>query len=179
MGAELLRRIEHMPPTIERALQLARYLGDELGFEGREDDEPGPDDVYLHRALTKKRGLPLTLASIYQSVGRRAGVRTSLVGLPGHVVLRLSAAGQRVLIDPFQRGIELSERDCLAYLAERGLTFRPRWFQDASDHDMLERQVRNLAVCVRRRGLAREVHQLSGVLRALRARREEPLGVGG
>lgn len=177
MGAELLRRTEHMPPTIERALCLTQYLGDELGYAGEDDDYHHPDNVYLHRTIQRKRGLPLTLAAIYQAVARRAGIDAHLVGLPGHVVLRLSGGDRRVLVDPFRGGVELSERDCLAYLAERGLTFQPRWFQDASDLDMLERQLRNLVVSYRRRGLQREIQLLGRVLHALRGRRTEPLEI--
>ena len=170
MGAELLRRTDHMPPTLERALCLAQYLGDELGYAGEEGDYHHPDNVYVHRAIERKRGLPLTLAAIYQSVARRAGIEAHLVGLPGHVVLRLVGKDQRALIDPFRGGTELSERDCLAYLAERGLAFQARWFQDASDLDMLERQIRNLGISYRRRGLVRETHLLARVLHALRGR---------
>ena len=170
LGAELLRRVERLPPTLERGRALTAYLGDELGYAGLAGDEPTPDDAYLHRAIERKRGLPLTLAALYRSVAERAGIRASLVGLPGHVVLRLAAGDQRMLVDPFQGGVELSERDCLAYLAERGLSFRARWFQDAGELDMLERQLRNLAVCFRRRGLHRDVQVLGRALRALRTR---------
>ena len=177
LGAELLRRTEHMPPTIDRALCAARYLGEELGYSGTEEDYDHPDHVFLHRAIETKRGLPLTLAALYQSVARRAGIRAHLVGLPGHVVLRLWGNDRRALVDPFRGGAELSERDCLAYLAGRGLTFRPRWFQDASDADMLERQIQNLAASYRRRGLVREVALLGRVLRVLQSRRARAVEV--
>jgi regulator of sirC expression with transglutaminase-like and TPR domain len=177
LGAELSRRTEHLPPTLERALCLPRYLGDELGFTGDGESYDHPDHVFLHRVLETKRGLPLTLAALYQAVARRAGIRAHLVGLPGHVVLRLSGEDRRALIDPFRGGVELSERDCLAYLAGRGLTFQPRWFQDAGDAAMLERQIRNLIASYRRRGLLREIELLGRVQTALQARRGGALEV--
>jgi regulator of sirC expression with transglutaminase-like and TPR domain len=177
LGAELLRRTEHMPPTIARALCLAGYLGEELGFSGSKEGYDHPDHVFLHRALETKRGLPLTLAALYQAVARRAGIRAHLVGLPGHVVLRLSGSDRHALVDPFRGGAELSERDCLAYLASRGLTFQPRWFQDASDADMLERQIRNLTASYRRRGLVREIGLLARVLTVLQSRRRAAVEV--
>jgi regulator of sirC expression with transglutaminase-like and TPR domain len=97
-------------------------------------------------------------------------MRAALVGLPGHVILRLHESTRSVLVDPFHRGAALSQRDCMKYLADYGLPFNPRWFDDADDASMLRRQVANLANSLRRRSLAREVELLERVGRALEAR---------
>jgi len=170
MAAEVLRRIERTPPGEARCRRLVDYLATELGYQGDESDYHHPDNVYLHRAIVRKRGLPLTLAAIYAAVARRAGMRAALVGLPGHVVLRIYEGTRSVLVDPFHRGAALSQRDCMKYLADYGLPFNPRWFDDADDASMLRRQVANLANSLRRRGLGREVELLARVARALEAR---------
>lgn len=170
MAAEVLRRVERAPPGEARCRRLVDYLANELGYRGGESDYHHPDNVYLHRAIVRKRGLPLTLAAIYAAVARRAGMRAALVGLPGHVVLRLHESTRSVLVDPFHRGASLSQRDCMQYLADFGLPFNPRWFDDADDASMLRRQVANLANSLRRRSLAREVELLERVGRALEAR---------
>ncbi len=170
MGAEVAQRIERRAPGAERALELARYLGRELGFTGDDQDYHHPDNVYLHRVIERRRGLPLTLSAVYRCVARRAGLTASLVALPGHVVLRLTEIDRHVLIDPFDQGRVISERDCLSYLAGRGLAFRPQWFADAPDAELFERQVRNLRAGHRRRGLSREAEQLDLILGALARR---------
>ena len=167
MAAEVLRRIERLPPGSERALVLVDYLGRELGYRGDEGDYHHPDNVYLHRAIVRRRGLPLTLAAIHLFVARRAGLRAALVGLPGHVVLRLRGDDRNVLVDPFGGGAEITERECLGYLAQRRRDFAPAWLDDASAASMFERQLRNLCVSYRRRGLACEVRLLGRVLHAL------------
>ncbi len=174
MAAEVVRRTESLPPGSERGRALAAYLGTELGFAGDDGGPHHPDNVYLHRALARRRGLPLTLVAIYLLVARRAGIAAAPVALPGHAVLRLHGSDRNLLVDPFNRGAELSERECLGYLASRGLTFRPAWFKNASDALVFERLVRSLRASYRRRGLVRDAELLSRVLVARRAARAEP-----
>jgi regulator of sirC expression with transglutaminase-like and TPR domain len=169
MAAEVVRRTESMPPGSVRAQALVDYLAGELGYTGEDGDYHHPDNVYLHRSIVRRRGLPLTLAAIYLFVARRARISAAPVALPGHVVLRFHGHDRNLLIDPFNQGAELSERECLSYLAARGLAFNPKWFADASDAKMFERQVRNLCVSYRRRGLEREVRLIARILFARRS----------
>jgi regulator of sirC expression with transglutaminase-like and TPR domain len=168
MAAQLLERIEARSPLEPRAPLLADYLGRELGYHGDSGDYHHPDNVYLHRAITRKRGLPLTLTALYLFVARRAGIRAAPVALPGHVILRVwEPDGRSTLLDPFQGGATLGERECLRYLARHGLPFAPRWFEPASDVAIWTRHVGNLRNSYGQRGLAREVAllaRLGGVL---------------
>lgn len=167
MAAEVLRRIEKLAPTAERALVLCQYLGRELGYRGDDEDYHHPDNVYLHRAIVRKRGLPLSLCAIYVLVARRAGIQAAIVPLPGHVMLRLYGSDKSVIVDPFHQGAVRTERDCLKFLAENGLAFQSSWFGDASEAAMFGRQTNNLCASYRRRGLLREVELLELVLGAL------------
>lgn len=174
LGAEVQRRVEGRPPDARRALELAAYLGRELGYEGDVEDYHHPDNVVLHRVVERRRGLPLSLVALYLACARRAGIPAAAVALPGHVVLRLRGRDRHVLVDPFRRGDELSERDCLTYLAEHGLPFRAEWFADAPDAALFARQVRNLIESYRQRALAYEVRLLGWVLRTLEREAERP-----
>jgi hypothetical protein len=164
LAAEVIRRAEERGPRVERSKVLVDYLARELGFTGDEGDYHHPDNVYLHRAIERRRGLPLTLVAIYVLVARRAGIRAAPVALPGHVVLRLYENDRSSLFDPFHACKPLSERDCLAYLAQHGLAFHPRWFDDIGDALLWTRHVRNLANSYRKRGLDREVEWLEIVV---------------
>lgn len=173
-AAELARRLETRRPGLDSGLELARYLGTELGFDGDREDYHHPDNIYLHRALVRRRGLPLTLTALYLCVARRAGIQAAPVALPGHVVLRLHGHQKHALLDPFHAGRRISERDCLGYLARNGLPFRPEWFADASDAELFERQVRNLRASYEPRGLARELELLDLVLEAVERHAARP-----
>lgn len=171
MAAEVLKRLEALPGLPSRAALLGSYLGRELGYRGDAQDYHHPDNVYLHRAIVRKRGLPLTLSALYLFVARRAGLRAAPVALPGHVILRIyEADGRATLLDPFHAGAALSDRDCLQYLAVHKLPFEPRWFVDATDRALLERHIGNLHHSYRGRGLEREVRLLECVARAIAPR---------
>ncbi len=170
LAAEVLRRVESRPPTLDRSLALVAYLGQEIGLTGDREDFHHPDNIYVHRVLERKRGMPLTLAAIYQFVGRRAGIQSALVPLPGHVMLRVRGGGKSALVDVFQGGEQRTERDLLHYLAEHNLPFQPSWFRDADDASMFQRQVANLRNSYAQRGLKREARGLESVLSVLERR---------
>ncbi len=167
MAAEVLRRVDQKPATHERAIVLSQYLGRELGYKGDERDYHDPDNVYLHRAIVRKRGLPLTLSAIYLLVARRAGIHAAIVPLPGHVMLRLYGGDKNVIVDPFHQGAVRNERDLLKFLAEHGLAFQSSWFADADDRTLFRRQTQNLKVSLTRRGMPREARMLDLVIEAL------------
>jgi regulator of sirC expression with transglutaminase-like and TPR domain len=146
---------------------LAHYLGNERGLIGSEVDYHHPDHVYLHRAIVRKRGMPLTLTAIYLLVARRAGIRAAAVPLPGHVLLRLYSGRRSLIIDPFRGGRVRTRSDCLRYLAEQGLVPRPSWFRDATDAMLLQRHARNLMNSYQLRGRARLARDLERVAQVL------------
>jgi len=133
---------------LHQASALADVLGRQLGFGGNTSEFHHPDNIHIHRALARRRGMPLTLSAIYHFVAKRAGIRTALLPLPGHVMLRLYAdpkAGTKsVIVDPYDRGKLRTERDCRAYLKLNGLGFQQAWFRDACDANLLRRQLLNL-----------------------------------
>ncbi|MCC6407609.1 MAG: transglutaminase family protein [Planctomycetes bacterium] len=167
MAAEVLRRIEALPATHERVLELARYLGGELGYRGEQEDYHAPGNALLPRVIVEKRGLPLSLCALYLMVARRAGLRAAIVPLPGHVMLRLYGGDKHVIVDPFHEGKVRNERELLKFLAEHGLAFQPTWFRDADDRAMFTRQVANLKTAYTRRGMQQEAGMLDLVNAAL------------
>lgn len=160
MGKEVRRRSTHCGDDLERGKILVEYLGTELGYRGDMDTYPQPENVFLHRTIERKVGLPLTLCALYSFVGRRAGIRTGLVPLPGHVMLRLYGSSKNLIVDPFHGGEARCQESLMAYLREHGLKFRPVWFQDACENRLLRRQIANLRnayMAVSRHGRARRL----------------------
>ena len=174
-GDELSKRVSSRPMGRQRVDELVDYLGGEVGFAGPSDGFHHPDNIYLHRAIDRREGMPLTLCAIYAFVARRAGLQAGLLPFPGHVLLSVVDGGERVILDPFGGGATLTQRGCMRYLAEHGLPFRGEFFTPASDTAMLLRHVTNLIHSCRGRDRAAEAADLELVLRALARRMpEEP-----
>ena len=167
MADEVARRIAQESEPLARAMVLTHYLGGELGYLGSEVDYTHRDNIHLHRAIERKRGMPLTLCAIYLLVARRAGLRAGALPLPGHVLLRIRDEGRSLIVDPFHGGRIRTREDCLRYLADHSLAPRPEWFREASDRALFQRQALNLMNSEQMRGFSRrasDLHRIALVL---------------
>ncbi len=167
---QLQPRWSRCDDPVERVQLLAGYLGREIGFTGSSGDYYHPDNVYLHRAIERRNGMPLTLCAVYLFVARRLGVPAAIVPLPGHVMLRVYSGESATLLDPFDQGEVRSERECLEYLTQHGLSPHAAWFRDSDDTAMFLRHTLNLRGSYLRRGRRREARRLEKVVLALRER---------
>jgi regulator of sirC expression with transglutaminase-like and TPR domain len=104
------------PP--EWAAALRRLLGVGQGFRGSAADYQKLSSSLLQEVLRRKRGLPILLSVVWIEVARRAGAPVYGVALPGHFMVGLGdPAGAYVLVDPFDGGRVLSDRDAEVLVA--------------------------------------------------------------
>lgn len=129
---------------------LNDYLYEEQGFSGNLEDYADPRNSFLNDVLDRRAGIPITLSLIHLEVGRRVGLPLEGVSFPGHFLVKLELDGAAVVLDPFHRGVSLSE-DELRMRAEWVLgeevpvgDLMPSLLEGASKRDMLVRMLRNL-----------------------------------
>jgi len=125
---------------------LSAYLFDEVGFHGNDSEYYDPRNSYLNEVLARRMGIPITLSLVCIEVGKRLGVPLEGVGMPGHFLLR-HRDEPGIYIDPFHRGILLSEEECAQLLREATRTAVP-WDQSylttVSNRELIARILRNL-----------------------------------
>lgn len=110
-------------PVRDRIRAINRVLFGPDGFHG---DRASYDDIrnsLLHVVMERRLGIPITLAVLYISVARRAGLEVFGVSFPGHFLLRVpqDAGTEReppIILDPFDRGRELSQGELSTRLQE-------------------------------------------------------------
>ncbi|MGB5760818.1 MAG: transglutaminase-like domain-containing protein, partial [Acidimicrobiales bacterium] len=90
---------------------LLDYVHGVLGFTGDVADYYNPANSLIHRVLSRRRGIPLTLAAVAAEVGRRRGVDLRPIGMPGHILLGEGPEPTQ-WFDPFNRGAGLGYDDC-------------------------------------------------------------------
>ncbi len=155
---EYMRRIELMAQEIKRRAghntnphfligEINRFLFTEMGFSGNEDDYYDPKNSFLNDVLDRKTGIPITLSVLYMEIAERAGLHVSGVGFPGHFIVMYSGAEKQILIDPFNKGRILSERDCQEILNRiygGKITLQSEFLQTVTKKQILTRMLHNL-----------------------------------
>ncbi|MBY0274198.1 tetratricopeptide repeat protein [Candidatus Binatia bacterium] len=88
------------------------------GFAGNAVEYYDPRNSYLNEVIDRRRGIPITLAVIYLSVGRRLRMPVHGVNAPGHFLVR---HGERVL-DPFAGGRDVATATLLEQIRQMGVS---------------------------------------------------------
>ncbi len=123
---------------------LNRYLFDELGFIGNEEQYHDPDNSYLNRVLDRRTGNPINLCLVYLLLARRLVLPITGIGLPGHFVCRFQSSSAEVYIDAFNRGKLMTKADCVQYLLQGNYSIREDYLAPVTPRRMLLRICGNL-----------------------------------
>ncbi len=83
----------------------------ELSFQGNIHDYGDPRNSFLNLVLERRLGIPITLAIVYLEVAARAGFPLVPVGFPGHFLVKHVSPSGEILLDPFNRGLEVNDKD--------------------------------------------------------------------
>ncbi len=86
--------------TLEMVDALIGGLFGTGGFVGDVENYHGEENSFLDRVLERQTGMPITLGVVVVAVGSRLGLPLELIGLPGHVVVRVPTIAD-TFIDAF------------------------------------------------------------------------------
>lgn len=112
------QRLVEQSPLVQAEAVSARFR--ELGFRGNADDYYDPKNSLLPDVLERRLGIPITLSIVWSELARRAGVKASGVGFPGHFLVRVDPSDGSdhppTFVDPFETGRLVDENDALVLL---------------------------------------------------------------
>ena len=156
LAVRLRQRFPADAVPVQRLRWLNRFFFQELGFAGNVNHYYDPHNSYVHRVLSTRRGIPITLAVLYIELATQIGLTARGVSFPGHFLVKLRMhTGQQqgeVVIDPFS-GHSLSREELDELLApykrNRGLQGEfdmplGLFLQAATAREVLTRMLRNL-----------------------------------
>lgn len=122
-------------------------LFDRWGYQGEREHYSDPENSYIHRVIERRRGLPILLCLVWAQTVRRAGGIAHGIGLPGHFIVAIDlpeAAGARIYLDPFNRGLQLSEDDCHRIALAAGVAWHPEFLTPVNGLQWAIRMLNNL-----------------------------------
>lgn len=152
---ELRGRFEPDWNNLQKLARLRSFVYEELGFRGDRTDYYNPSNSLLHEVITRRRGIPLTLAIVMLELGWRLGIPFEGVGFPGHFLVRLTGEPGDLLLDPYSRGMSVHEEDCRRMLMESTggrLEFDPSLLVSVGKRQMIVRLLNNLKSAYLRAG---------------------------
>ena len=115
---------EAVPETgsLERRLDdLRDYLHDACGFRGNRENYYDPENSFFSSVITRRTGIPVTLALVYLAMGRRLGLPLHGIGMPMHFLVGVRDDRDLRYLDPFHGGRDVSRAECLLILERGGL----------------------------------------------------------
>jgi regulator of sirC expression with transglutaminase-like and TPR domain len=149
-AARLRRRMPADIAQIPKLRLLNNFFYQELGFAGNLNDYYNPDNSYLHKVLSTRRGIPITLAMIYMEIAGQIGLDVKGISFPGHFLMKLTVKNGDIILDPFN-GASLSREDLEERLEPYFIHGRSAedppltsYLADATPHTILVRMLRNL-----------------------------------
>ena len=158
MGAELKRRLRTDISTTEALIALNRYVFDELGFSGNNEDYYDPRNSYLNEVIDRRLGIPITLAVLYIEIGRRIGLPLHGVSFPTHFLVKCVLRDGTIILDPYARGASLGVEDLqerlksIAKDIELDSSLVASLIAAAEPKDILARMLRNLRAIHAKKG---------------------------
>ncbi|GAA1839400.1 SirB1 family protein [Pseudonocardia ailaonensis] len=168
--APWLAELDRLAAGIGSVDDLVRRLFVDEGFTGNSADYADPRNSLLPEVLTRRTGIPITLAVVAIEVGRRAGIGLEGVGMPGHFLVRV--AGTEHHLDVFDGGRRLGLAECEArFRASTGsrAPFGRHLLPRTSTREVLVRMLENLRGVYRTRGGAEDREWVLRMRLALRA----------
>ncbi len=129
------------------AAALAEVLAGRYGFQGDSATYEDLQNANLMRVIDRRKGLPVALGIIYLHVARAQGWGAVGLSFPGHFLVRLERAGQRVIIDPFNHGEPRGPanlREMLKAMAGNHVELAPRHYAPVADREVVLRLENNI-----------------------------------
>jgi len=157
LSAGALEAVPDHAPLEERVETLRRYVHETCGFHGNTGDYYDPDNSFFSSVLLRRMGIPITLALVYLTIGRRIGVPLVGIGMPMHFLVGYRSTSSYRYLDPFFGGREVSRGECLLLLERAGFDPAERYLRPAPVVGILERMARNLTVIYQNGAREREL----------------------
>ncbi len=149
-AVRLKRRLHADIAPIPKLRLLNNFFYQELGFSGNFNDYYNPDNSYLHKVLSTRRGIPISLAVIYMELAQQIGLDVKGISFPGHFLMKLSIKTGDIILDPFN-GASLSREEIEERLEPYFINGRnpddpplASYLANASERSILVRMLRNL-----------------------------------
>jgi regulator of sirC expression with transglutaminase-like and TPR domain len=149
--AEVRLHALRQAPIRERIRAVNQLVFTDEGFAPNTRHYEDFRNSLLNVVIVRRLGIPISLAIVYMTAARRAGLDVRGIAFPGHFLMSVSDgtddAHERIVLDPFAGGRELSDADCRELLARQDgfeEAYDPALLRPCSTEQIVTRLLNNL-----------------------------------
>ena len=124
---------------------INRILYHEMGFHGNVEHYTDPNNNFIDQVLETRRGIPISLCTIYLLVAYRLGLNLEPIGLPRHFMIGCFTEERPFFIDAFDGGIFRSPEEIFVFLRSHNMSPQLADLAPTPVREVLCRSCRNLA----------------------------------
>ena len=157
------RLIDDVKNALATGVDLTAALNEVIfGLHGYSGDTLTYDDTQnanLMRVIDRKKGLPIALGILVIQTARSCGYSADGLNFPGHFLIRIGEGRERIIVDPFNDGVERTAADLRNLLKlTTGLDseLAPEHYEAVGNRDILIRLQNNIKIRYERAGRLNE-----------------------
>jgi regulator of sirC expression with transglutaminase-like and TPR domain len=152
----------------DRIAALNAIILGKYGYEGDQDNYDDLQNANLIRVIDRRKGLPVALGILYIHGARAQGWRICGIAFPGHFLVQLENSGERVIFDPFNKGIVRAAaelRELLKAVGGAAAELAPAHYAPVADRQVLLRLQNNIKLrLVQNRQYEKALEIVTGML---------------
>ena len=138
-----------------------------------------PRNSYINQVLETKKGNPISLSIIYESIARKLNLPVFGVNLPLNYVLAYvdpefedDPNGILFYINPYNRGTVLSKKDIDSFLHQQKLEKKTEYYTPCSNITTIERVLRNLLFSYEKLGYTDKIKEINMLLKVVQTEQD-------
>lgn len=143
MAAQIRPKVE-AASGVGKAFVLSTYVCNDLGFRGNNEFYSDPNNSYINCVIDSRRGIPVTLCTVFILLGQRLGIPVFGVNMPAHFLAKYKDDHHEVFFDIFNGGNPIMKEQCIQFLLKAGIKPQAKYFQAANGQTILLRMICNL-----------------------------------
>jgi hypothetical protein len=128
----------------EKCRVLNRVLFHEWGFHGNREHYTDPLNSLIDQVLARRKGIPLSLCTVYVLVAGRLGLELAPVGVPGHFFVGCFLEATPFFVDAFDQGVFRAAGEIFETLRANNIAPKTSDLAPTPVREVLCRSCRNL-----------------------------------
>ena len=144
MAGEISRMVKKGAKPAQKVRAISKYLFEDNGYHGSRTDYYNRSNSYLNEVIDDREGIPITLSLLFIELSDHLGAGLKGLGLPGHFVVFYEDGGERKMIDPFEGGKPLSEKEADEIVRAYGGGGSAADYPASDKRSIIQRMVYNL-----------------------------------